>query len=92
VGTVCPKAAGFDAARLARVDEAIAADIAAERYDGCELVVARRGAVAYRGHHGFADRAAGTRVVPGQLFITMSIGKQLTVALVLRAIESVQWR
>ncbi|HEY2388592.1 MAG TPA: serine hydrolase domain-containing protein [Candidatus Binatia bacterium] len=87
MATVDPKAAGFDAARLVRLDEAITADIAAERYDGCELVVARRGVVAYRAHHGFADRAAGTRVVPGQLFITMSIGKQLTVALVLRAIE-----
>jgi CubicO group peptidase (beta-lactamase class C family) len=87
VGTADSHAAGFDAARLAHLDDAIAADVAAERYDGCELVVARHGAVAYRAQHGFADRAAGTRVAPGQLFVTMSIGKQLTVALVLRAVE-----
>jgi CubicO group peptidase (beta-lactamase class C family) len=80
-------AAGFDPSRLARLDETIHADIAAERYDGCELVVARNGIVAYHAQHGFADRGAGRRVEPGQLFVTMSIGKQLTVALVLRAIE-----
>jgi CubicO group peptidase (beta-lactamase class C family) len=82
-----PAAAGFDAARLACLDEAIAADIATARYDGCELVVARNGVVAYAAQHGYADRAGERPVVPGQLFVTMSIGKQLTVALVLRAIE-----
>ena len=82
-----PAAAGFDPARLARLDEALRDDIAAERYDGCELVVARGGRVAYHAQHGFADRAAGRRVEAAQPFVTMSIGKQLTVALVLRAIE-----
>jgi CubicO group peptidase (beta-lactamase class C family) len=82
-----PGAAGFDPERLAWLDEAIRADIAAERYDGCELVVARDGRVAYHGQHGFADRATGRKVEPAQPFVTMSIGKQLTVTLVLRAIE-----
>jgi CubicO group peptidase (beta-lactamase class C family) len=84
-----PKAreAGFDPERLALLGRAIDADIDAERYDGCEVVVARGGTVAYHGVHGWADRAARRRVERGQRFITMSIGKQLTVALVLRCIE-----
>ena len=87
MGIADPHAAGFDESRLARLDDAIHADVTAERYDGCELVVARNGIVAYHAQHGFADRSARRRVEPGQLFVTMSIGKQLTVALVLRAIE-----
>ena len=82
-----PAAAGFDPDRLARLDAALRVDVAAERYDGCELVVARGGRVAYHAQHGFADRAAGRRVEPAQPFVTMSIGKQLTVALVLGCIE-----
>src|SRR5262245_36489005 len=82
-----PREAGFDPERLALLGRAIDADIDAERYDGCEVVVARRGVVAYHGTHGWADRAARRRVERGQPFITMSAGKQLTVALVLRCIE-----
>ena len=82
-----PREAGFDPERLALLGRAIDADIEAERYDGCEVVVARGGIVAYHGTHGWADRAARRRVERGQRFITMSIGKQLTVALVLRCIE-----
>src|SRR5262249_32401601 len=82
-----PAAAGLDPARLTRLDEALRDDIAAERYDGCELVVGRGGRIAYHAQHGFADRATGRRVEAAQPFVTMSIGKQLTVALVLRAIE-----
>ena len=82
-----PREAGFDPDRLALLGRAIDGDIEAERYDGCEVVVARGGIVAYHGTHGWADRAARRRVERGQPFITMSIGKQLTVALVLRCIE-----
>jgi CubicO group peptidase (beta-lactamase class C family) len=82
-----PREAGFDPERLALLGRAIDVDIEAERYDGCEVVVARGGIVAYHGTHGWADRAARRRVERGQRFITMSIGKQLTVALVLRCIE-----
>lgn len=84
---VDPRTAGFDPDRLDLLSQAIEADIAAERYDGCEIVVARGGAVAYHGCHGWADRATGRRVERRQPFVTMSIGKQLTVTLVLRCIE-----
>jgi CubicO group peptidase (beta-lactamase class C family) len=81
------RTAGFDPQALERLAQVIEADVAAERWDGCELVVARGGMVAYHRCHGWADRAAGRRVEPRQPFVTMSIGKQLVVALVLRAIE-----
>jgi len=78
---------GFDAERLARVEARIARDVAAEVYDGCELVVARRGDVVLEVSHGFADRGAGRRVEASQPFFTMSVGKQFTVATVLQQIE-----
>ncbi|HEV7735711.1 MAG TPA: serine hydrolase domain-containing protein [Candidatus Binatia bacterium] len=82
-----PRELGFDSARLDHLADVIRADIAAERYDGCELVVGRGGRVAFHEQFGFADRASGRPVAPAQPFITMSIAKQLTVVLVLRAIE-----
>lgn len=82
-----PADVGFDSDRLARVGEALRADVAAGRYDGCELVVARGGRIALREHVGFADRAAGRAVEPDQVFVTMSVAKQFTAALVLERIE-----
>lgn len=82
-----PRELGFDPARLERLSDIIRADIAAERYDGCELVVGRGGNVAYCERFGFADRAAGRPVERAQPFITMSVAKQFTVVLALRAIE-----
>ncbi|HXQ23256.1 MAG TPA: serine hydrolase domain-containing protein [Candidatus Acidoferrales bacterium] len=80
-------ASGFDTGRLGRLSQTIEQDVAAERYDGCELVVGRGGTVVYHQHFGWADRAAGRRVEKNQPFITMSIGKQFVVALVLNRIE-----
>ncbi len=82
-----PREAGFDPDRLARLTVAIADDVDAERYDGCEVVVARGGTVAFHKQFGFADRARRRRVEPHQPFVTMSIAKQLTVAAVFQRIE-----
>ena len=82
-----PAAAGFDPVRLARVGAAIEADVAAEQWDGGEIVVARAGRVALHAQYGFAERATKRPVAPGQPFVTMSIGKQLTVASVFQRIE-----
>ena len=78
---------GFDPQRLARLSEAIQRDIDSERYDGCELVVGRGGTVVYHQWFGWADRAAKRRVEKDQSFISMSIGKQFVVALILNRIE-----
>lgn len=79
---------GFDPDRLERLAERIRGDVDAETYDGCELVVARRGEIVFDGAFGFADRAAGRAVESPQPFITMSVGKQFTVTTVLQRIEA----
>jgi len=78
---------GFDPDRLERLSAAIQRDVEAERYDGCELIVGRHGQIAYHHQFGWADRAAGRRVEAGQPFVSMSIGKQFVVALVLHRVE-----
>ena len=85
-----PRDAGFDPDRLERLAAAIEQDVAAELYDGCEVVIARGGLVAFHRQFGFADRASGRKVVPAQPFVTMSIGKQLTVAAVFQRIVT-EW-
>jgi len=78
---------GFDVERLARVEARIARDVAAEQYDGCELVLARNGEVVLEVCHGFAERGSGRRVEAPQPFFTMSVGKQFTVTTLLQRIE-----
>jgi CubicO group peptidase (beta-lactamase class C family) len=85
--TADPREAGFDPDRLERIAAVAEEDVAVERYDGCEIVVARGGVVAFHRQVGFAERASGRRVEPAQPFVTMSIGKQLTVAAVFQRIE-----
>jgi len=82
-----PRDAGFDPERLERLATAIDHDIANERWDGCEVVVARGGLVAFHRQFGFADRAGRRKVAPAQPFVSMSIGKQLVVATVFQRIE-----
>ncbi len=77
---------GFDRERLARLSTTIESDIAAERYDGCELIVGRGDTVVYHEHFGWADRKARRRVERDQPFITMSVGKQFVAALVLNRV------
>jgi CubicO group peptidase (beta-lactamase class C family) len=82
-----PRDAGFDPERLERLATAIERDVTDERYDGCEVVVARGGLVAFHRQFGFADRAGRRKVAPAQPFVSMSIGKQLVVATVFQRIE-----
>src|SRR5688500_7058546 len=69
---------GFDAERLARVRQAIVADIERERCHGVSLVVARGGKVVLELLEGFADRAARKQMSRDAVFATMSVGKQFT--------------
>src|SRR6185369_8338225 len=48
---------GFDSERVERIRTAIRADIDAMHYDGCVLLVARRGRIAFHEAFGFAERA-----------------------------------
>jgi CubicO group peptidase (beta-lactamase class C family) len=82
-----PRDVGLDPERLARLPRAIQADVDAQRYDGCEVMVARHGRVALHECFGYADRAARRPVARDQVFASMSIGKQLTSAVVLSRVE-----
>jgi len=78
---------GFDGGRLARVGEAIERDIAAERYHGAALIVARRGRTVVDLVTGYADRNAGRRLGKDAVFATMSVAKQFTNVLALSLVE-----
>ena len=78
---------GFDPDRLARVSARIDADIAANRYHGAALKVARRGELVLDVVHGFADRATGRRLTREDVFVSFSVGKQFTNTVVLNRIE-----
>lgn len=79
---------GIDHQRLARLPARIDADIAAGRYNGAALCVSRRGVVAYRGVHGYADRANDRKLTFDDTFVSFSIGKQFTNVIVLNRVES----
>jgi CubicO group peptidase (beta-lactamase class C family) len=85
--TLSARELGFDEERLARVARTIEADIAAERCDGASLVVARGGHVALDLVQGFAERGTGRLLGRDAVFVTMSVGKQLTNSLVLALVE-----
>lgn len=78
---------GFDPERLERLRSAIRADVDALRYDGCVLLVARRGQVAFHEAFGFADRATGRLAGVDDVFFSMSIAKQLTNTMVMMRVE-----
>lgn len=78
---------GMDSARLHKVEDAIAADIAAQRYDGAALRVHRRGSLVLDIVQGYAHRGQGTKLSSDAVFVTFSSGKQFTAVTVLRYIE-----
>lgn len=69
---------GLDEARLALVVEKIEIDIAAERYDGAVVLVARRGEVALHEAIGLAEKASGREAVTDDVFHVFSISKTFT--------------
>ncbi|MGR8920944.1 MAG: serine hydrolase domain-containing protein [Gammaproteobacteria bacterium] len=78
---------GFDPDRLARLPARIERDIEAGRYDGAALAVSRHGETVYRNVHGYADRDAGRPLVDDDTFVSFSVGKQYTNAVVLSYVE-----
>lgn len=82
-----PSADAFDSTRLARVVRRLDDDIAAGRYDGAALAVSYRGHEVLREFRGYADREAGRRLGAEDVFVSFSVGKQFTNAVVLNRIE-----
>ena len=73
--------------RLAHLQQAIAADVAARRYYGAVIAVARRGRVVMHEAIGYADAARTQPLQRDSVFSIFSVTKALTNVLVLRAIE-----
>jgi CubicO group peptidase (beta-lactamase class C family) len=78
---------GFDDARLEHLGRMIERDIERETYDGAALCVSRRGKLAALGAFGYADRSAGRALATDDLFVSMSVAKQLTSVVVLNRVE-----
>ena len=78
---------GFDPERLDRLRSAMRGDIEALRYDGCALLVARRGCIAFHEAFGFSDRGEARVAGTGDVFFSMSIAKQLTNTMVMMRVE-----
>ena len=81
------QSAGFDAERLRRLSQAISRDIAAQRYDGAVLAVARRGKPVLTEAFGDAHRDSERRMKADDVFLSFSVAKQFTHTLVLERIE-----
>ena len=73
--------------RLAHLQQVIAADVAAGRYYGAVIAVARRGRVVMHEAIGYADAARTQPLQRDSVFSIFSVTKALTNVLVLRAIE-----
>lgn len=81
------KELGFDAKRVARVQDRVKQDIEAGRYHGAALIAARRGRIAFEVVEGFADKQSGRRLTRDGVFSTMSVAKQFTNVLALSMVE-----
>lgn len=81
------EAAGFDPGRLDAFASAISGAIGAGTFDGARILLARQGRLAFDGTFGFADRAAGRRLRPDDVFMVMSLVKSWTTVMALRLVE-----
>ena len=79
--------AGLDADRLEHLENVISQDIAAKKYWGARIIVARHGKVGLDATLGHADKAGERPVQPDSVFTLFSMSKGLTNTLALRAIE-----
>lgn len=72
-------AAGMDAGRLARIDEHLLGRyVAPGKIAGCQVLVARHGAVAHFASHGLMDRERGKPVGDDTIFRLYSMTKPIT--------------
>jgi CubicO group peptidase (beta-lactamase class C family) len=85
--SAAPVELGLDPNRLTRMTDTIAADVAAERYDGAVVLVARRGATALHEAIGFTDRVRGRRARRDDVFHAFSITKTFTAVTILTRVE-----
>ena len=78
---------GFDADRLGHLGRSIQRDIDAQRYDGAVLLASRGGKPVVNEAFGWAHRDGERRMKKDDVFVSFSVAKQLTHALVLNRID-----
>jgi CubicO group peptidase (beta-lactamase class C family) len=70
-----PESVGMSSERLARIGEALRADIERGRLPGAVIAVARRGKLVYYQAYGYLDKDAGTKMTPDAIFSIASMTK-----------------
>ena len=73
-----PSDAGFIPERLARIDSAIEAEIAADKIQGAVALIARHGTIVYQKSFGYADIDSQTRMQNDSIFRIASMTKAVT--------------
>ena len=73
-----PETVGMSSERLARIGEALNADIEKGRLPGAVIAVARKGKLVYYEAYGFRDKAAGTKMTNDTIFNIASMTKPMT--------------
>ncbi|HEY9233493.1 MAG TPA: serine hydrolase domain-containing protein, partial [Phenylobacterium sp.] len=87
-----PEALGFDSARLARVDQAMAQAVADGRVAGVQTLLARHGKVVSFSSHGAANLEAGTPLKDDAIFRIYSMSKPITGVAMMILFEEGRWR
>jgi len=82
-----PAIAGFNTQRLARIDQAINAEVAAGRIPGAVALIARNGTIVYHKSFGFADIDAKTPMQTDSIFRIASMTKAITAVAVMMLYE-----
>jgi CubicO group peptidase (beta-lactamase class C family) len=83
-----PKAAGFDPARLARIDDHLRSKyVDPGKIAGCQVLVARHGHVAHRSSIGLMDRERGIPVAEQAIWRWYSMTKPVTGVALLSLVE-----
>ena len=82
-----PESVGMSSKRLARLDEALNAEIEKGRMPGAVIAVARRGKLVYYKAYGWLDKDAGTKMSTDAIFSIASMTKPMVAAGALTLVE-----
>src|SRR5438067_5806868 len=82
-----PESVGMSSKRLARLDEALNAEIEKGRMPGAVIAVARRGKLVYYKAYGWLDKDAGTKMTTDAIFSIASMTKPMVAAGALQLYE-----
>jgi len=85
--TATPESVGLSSARLERLAQVIARDVAEGRMPGAVVAIARRGRLVYHEAFGFSDKAASTPMRKDAIFALASMTKPMVAAAVLMLAE-----